>query len=204
MAVFNRQSMKHVRWIKGPMEKDRSRFAVLTEPIGSGSRNPGDRDDICNAKQGTARATDAANETGAHTPYVSFSIAGFPPCRARTHGYVRLFRYADDPPRLRERTRRRTRERQRRRLGRLSPSLFLLGTRQRESCALDKGVCRPSRLSRRRNPPRLHLPLKKPPTRRSFLAEGEGPLLATVKNLHVDALFDACSRIGWSLRSKLG
>lgn len=84
-------------WIKGPTRRDRSRFAVLTEPIGSGSRNPGDRDGICNAKQGTAGATGAADETGAHTPYVLFHRRTRPPCRATTHGYVRLFRYADDP-----------------------------------------------------------------------------------------------------------
>lgn len=62
MAVFNRQSMMRVRWIKGPMERDRSRFAVLTEPIGSGSRNPGDRNGICNAKQGTVGATGGRDE----------------------------------------------------------------------------------------------------------------------------------------------
>lgn len=94
MAVFNRQSMMRVRWIKGPMERDRSRFAVLTEPIGSGSRNPGDRDGICNAKQGTAGAT-GADETDAIR--VLFHRRTRPPCRATTHGYVRLFRYADDP-----------------------------------------------------------------------------------------------------------
>jgi len=95
--------MKRIRWIKGPMEGDGSRFAVLTEPIGSGSRNPGDRDGICNANAGNRRGY-RANETSAHTPYVSLSIAGArPPCRATTHGYVRLFRYADDPT---ERTRR--------------------------------------------------------------------------------------------------
>jgi len=56
------------------MEGDGSRFAVLTEPIGSGSRNPGDRDGICNANAGNRRGY-RANETSAHTPYASLSIA---------------------------------------------------------------------------------------------------------------------------------
>lgn len=38
-----------------------------------------------------------ADETGAHTPYVLFHRRTRPPSRATTHGYVRLFRYADDP-----------------------------------------------------------------------------------------------------------
>lgn len=76
MAVFNRQSMKRVRWIKGPTKRDRSRFAVLTEPIGSGSRNPGDRDGICNAKQGTAGAT-SGRDGRAHAirPFPSQELA---------------------------------------------------------------------------------------------------------------------------------
>lgn len=112
-------------WIKGPTKRDRSRFAVLTEPIGSGSRNPGDRDGICNAKQGTAGATGAADETGAHTPYVLFHRRTRPPCRATTHGYVRLFRYADDPSSERARGRRGGEKME----WDASPSVFLLGSR---------------------------------------------------------------------------
>lgn len=82
--------MMRVRWIKGPMERDRSRFAVLTEPIGSGSRNPGDRDGICNAKQGTAGATGGRD---GHTRHTSFSIAGLALLVAPRH--MATFDYLD-------------------------------------------------------------------------------------------------------------
>ena len=96
-GVFNRQSMKRVRGIKGPMERDRSRFAVLAEPIGSGSRNPGDPRPYLQCKVGDRASQLPTNEHPAHAIRPLPSKGPPPLCRSTTHGYVRLFRYADDP-----------------------------------------------------------------------------------------------------------
>lgn len=104
-----------------------------------------------------------ANETGAHTPYASSSIAGLAllvaPRHMATSDYLDMQMI------------RRAREREGRRGGRrierdASPSLFLVD--QCESCVhvcvcLEKGVCRPSRSPRGRTPP-PPFSLKKPPT----------------------------------------
>lgn len=77
---------------------DRSRFAVLAEPIGSGSRNPGDPRLYLQCKAGD-RASVATDQRGPRTRHTfsSFETRRPPLCRSTTHGYVRLFRYADDP-----------------------------------------------------------------------------------------------------------
>lgn len=145
MAVFNRQSMKRVRWIKGPTKRDRSRFAVLTEPIGSGSRNPGDRDSICNAKQGTAGAT-GGRDGRAHAVR-PFPSAGLALLVAPRH--MATFDYLD--MQMIRRAREREGEREERRWRRMPHlSVFLLGRRVNVSrvYVLGKGCSRPSHLPR--------------------------------------------------------
>lgn len=182
MAVFNRQSMKRVRWIKGPTKRDGSRFAVLTEPIGSGSRNPGDRGWYLQCKTGTTGRDGRA--------YASFSIAGLALLvRATTHGYVRLFRYADDPPGERAREQN---GREEDRTGRLTFALF--SRRYVCVCVLKRVFAALFAPRAGETPPPF--PTEKTPPR--YARRGGSSLLATVRNLHVDALFDARLRIGWS------
>lgn len=196
MAVFNRQSMKRVRWIKGPTKRDRSRFAVLTEPIGSGSRNPGDRAPVF-AMQNREPPGLPANETGAHTPYASFSIAGLAflvaPRHMATSDYLDM--------QMIRRARERVGKRGGRRIERdASPSLFSIDQCELRVqvcvcvCVSWKGCLPPFSLPVRANPPSSLL-WKNPPR---YARRGGSSLLATVRNLHVDALFDARLRIGWS------
>lgn len=121
-----------------------------------------------------------ADETGAHTPYILFHRRTRSLCRATTHGYVRLFRYADDPSSERARGRKGGEKMERD----ASPS-FLLGTSQRESrvCACGKGCSSPlSPPAQAETPP--HFPPKKPPTLR--IAEGAycWPLLGICMSTH--------------------
>jgi len=132
-----------------------------------------------------------ADETGAHTPHVLFHRRTRSPCRATTHGYVRLFRYADDPSseKAREREGGEKMERD------ASPSVFLFGTSQRESrvCA-GKGVCRPSRLSHGWNPSPSRSPRKNPPT----LRVAEGAYCWPLPGICMSTHFSTRERIGWS------
>lgn len=132
-----------------------------------------------------------ADETGAHTPYVLFHRRTRPPCRATTHGYVRLFRYADDPSSESEKEKERREDGE----GRALPSVFLLGTSQRESrvCAQERVLSAPlTSRTNKTSPPPLASPEKTPP--RYMKGAYCWPLSEICMSTH----FSTLGRIGWS------
>ena len=125
-----------------------------------------------------------ADETGAHTPYILFHRRSRSLCRATTHGYIRLFRYADDPSSERAKWRKRGEKMERD----ASPSVFFtLNESTWVACmCLRERVFTTPLTSRTAETPS---PL--PPEKTPHATRHEGCLLlATVRNLHVDALFN--------------
>lgn len=165
--------MKRIRWIKGPMERDRSRFAVLTLS----------QSDLVQGTPGTATIFAMQNreppglpggrETGAHTPYVLFHR--MTPVLLVAPRHMATFDYLDMQM-IRPNERARGSERGRRTERDASPSLFLLETRANVNrvcmyvCALEKGV-RVVPLVSRAGESSPRFPLKKNPPRHS-LAKG--------------------------------